>query len=51
LEAFLTIVAVGANGDQAMALAALIKDDALRERMQTRIILNTTKPPASATSP
>lgn len=51
LEAFLTNAPVRANGDQAMALAALIKDDALRERMQTRIILNTTKPPASATSP
>ena len=51
LEAFLTNTPARSNADEAMALAALIKDDDLRKQMQARIIVNTPKPAATATSP
>lgn len=44
LEAFLTNGTVSSRGDQAMVLANQIQDPALRERMQSLILLNRPKP-------
>lgn len=47
LESFLSNDRVNSQGDQAMALAEQIKDPALRERMQSMILLKS-RPPAAA---
>jgi len=47
LESFLSNGQVSSHGDQAMALAGQIKDPALRERMQSMILLKSPKPAAT----